>query len=43
MSPPANHLEKVELITDFAFKNPNTLRFRDFYAANTGTIASLCK
>lgn len=43
MNPPANHLEKVELIIDFAFKNPKILRFRDFYAANTGNVAPPCK
>ena len=31
MNPPSNHLEKVEKILDFAFKNPKTLRYREFY------------
>ena len=31
MNPPANHLEKVELLMDLAFKKPVTLRYRDFY------------
>lgn len=31
MNPPANHLEKVEILLDLAFKNPITLRYRDFY------------
>jgi len=39
----ANPLEKVALIIDFAFKNPKTLRIRDFYAANTGEITPPCK
>jgi hypothetical protein len=33
MNPPMDHLEKVELLMDLAFHNPNTLRYRDFYAA----------
>ena len=32
MNPPLNHLEKVELILDLAFRNPKTLRYRDFYS-----------
>ena len=32
MNPPVNHLEKVELILDLAFKNLKSLRFRDFYS-----------
>jgi hypothetical protein len=31
MNPPANHLEKAEILLDFAFKNPKTLRYRDFF------------
>jgi hypothetical protein len=31
MNPPANHLEKVEILLDLAFSNPITLRYRDFY------------
>ena len=31
MNPPANHLEKVEKLLDLAFRNPKTLRYRDFY------------
>jgi len=31
MNPPANHLEKAEILLDLAFKNPKTLRYRDFY------------
>jgi hypothetical protein len=34
MNPPTNHLEKVEIILDLAFKNPRTLRFREFYGVN---------
>jgi len=34
MNPPLNHLEKVELILDLAFRNPKTLRYRDFYSVN---------
>lgn len=34
MNPPSNHLEKVELILDLAFKNPKTLRYREFYNVN---------
>ena len=36
MNPPANHLEKVELIIDFAFTNRHFLRYRDFYSVNSG-------
>ena len=32
MNPPSNHLEKAELLLDLAFKNPITLRYRDFYS-----------
>ena len=31
MNPPANHLEKVEMLLDLAFRNPKTLRYREFY------------
>ena len=31
MNPPANLLEKVEILLDFAFRNPKSLRYRDFY------------
>jgi hypothetical protein len=31
MNPPANHLEKVEILLDLAFRNPKSLRYRDFY------------
>jgi hypothetical protein len=31
MNPPTNHLEKAEKLLDFAFRNPKTLRYRDFY------------
>jgi hypothetical protein len=34
MNPPADHLEKVEILMDLAFKNPITLRYRDFYGIN---------
>lgn len=34
MNPPENHLEKVELLLDLAFKNPITLRYREFYGLN---------
>jgi hypothetical protein len=34
MNPPSNHLEKVEILLDLAFKNPITLRYRDFYGVN---------
>jgi hypothetical protein len=34
MNPPANHLEKVEVLLDLVFKNPLTLRYRDFYGVN---------
>jgi hypothetical protein len=34
MNPPANHLEKVEIILDLAFKNRKTLRYREFYNVN---------
>jgi transposase-like protein len=31
MNPPSNHLEKAEVLLDLAFKNPITLRYREFY------------
>ena len=31
MNPPADNLEKVEILLNFAFKTRKTLRFRDFY------------
>ena len=31
MNPPSDHLEKVEILLDLAFKNPITLRYREFY------------
>lgn len=31
MNPPADNLEKVELLLKFAFQNRKTLRYRDFY------------
>jgi len=31
MNPPANHLEKVEILLDLAFRNPKTLSYREFY------------
>lgn len=34
MNPPTNHLEKLEILLDLAFKNPITLRYRDFYNVN---------
>ena len=33
MNPPADNLEKVELLLDLAFHNPKILRYRDFYAS----------
>ena len=42
MNPPLNHLEKVELIIDLAFKYPKTLRYRDFYAAISDNAAPPC-
>lgn len=33
MNPPTDNLEKVELLLDLAFRNPKTLRYREFYAA----------
>ena len=43
MNPPTNHLEKVELLLDLAFKNPITLRYRDFYRPKKRVSAPLCK
>lgn len=34
MNPPVNHLEKAEILLNLAFKNPKTLRYRDFYSIN---------
>lgn len=34
MNPPSNHLEKVEIILDLAFRNRKILRYRDFYGVN---------
>lgn len=34
-NPPDEMLEKVELVIISAFSNPKTLRYRDFYSANT--------
>jgi len=31
MNPPSDHLEKVEKLMDLAFRNPKTLRYREFY------------
>jgi hypothetical protein len=35
-NPPDEMLEKVELVIISAFNNPKTLRYRNFYGANTG-------
>jgi hypothetical protein len=35
-NPPANMLEKVELVINMAFSNPKILRYRDFFRVNTG-------
>jgi transposase-like protein len=35
-NPPNDFLEKVDLIVNLAFQNPKLLRYRDFYAANSG-------
>jgi hypothetical protein len=35
-NPPDEMLEKVELVVKSAFSNPKTLRYRDFYVANSG-------
>ena len=43
MNPPANHLEKVEKIMDLAFQIPKSLRYRDFYAANSTKLPTPCK
>ena len=34
MNPPSNHLEKAEIILDWAFRNHKILRYRDFYGGN---------
>ncbi len=34
-NPPDEMLKKVELVIISAFNNPKTLRYRDFYSANT--------
>lgn len=34
-NPPANMLEKVEVVINLAFENPKSLRYRDFYGLNT--------
>jgi hypothetical protein len=34
-NPPANMLEKVEIVVKSAFQNPKSLRYRDFYGVNT--------
>jgi len=36
-NPPADLLEKVELVIEMAFKNPKTLRYREFFAVNAET------
>lgn len=35
-NPPDELLQKVEFVIFSAFDNPKTLRYRDFYNANTG-------
>ena len=35
-NPPSNMLEKVEQVINLAFQNPKLLRYREFYAVNTG-------
>jgi transposase-like protein len=35
-NPPNDLLEKVDLIVNLGFRNPKLLRYRDFYASNTG-------
>jgi hypothetical protein len=35
-NPPSDLLEKVEIVIKMAFKNPKSLRYRDFYGVNTG-------
>jgi len=35
-NPPADLLEKVELVIKMAFQNPKTLRYRDMFGINTG-------
>ena len=34
-NPPSDLLEKVEVVIKLAFQNPKSLRYRDFYAANS--------
>jgi len=34
-NPPADMLEKVDIIINLAFQNPKSLRYRDFYNVNT--------
>jgi hypothetical protein len=34
-NPPDDMLAKVEVVINLAFQNPKTLRYRDFYSANT--------
>ena len=34
-NPPADMLEKVDLVVKMAFQNPKSLRYRDFYGVNT--------
>ena len=34
MNPPANNLEKVEILLNLAFHTPKSLRYRDFYHVN---------
>jgi hypothetical protein len=33
INPPANHLEKVEMLLNLAFQNHKTLRYREFYSS----------
>ena len=34
MNPPANNLEKVEILLNLAFHTPKSLKYRDFYHVN---------
>lgn len=43
MNPPDNHLEKVEVLMDLAFRNPKTLRYREFYRVKQALTAPPCK
>ena len=43
MNPPSDHLEKLEILLDFAFRIPKTLRYRDFFADITSSSTPLCK